>query len=117
MSGNGTVCQILELEETPIGFCLYQIVQDEAEILTLGIVPPARRQSNGHLLLQHGEKYLSGRNVSRLFLEVSSANIAALPLYEKNNFQKTGLRKNYYVENNKKFDAIIMSKLLYKSYS
>lgn len=117
MKGYGIISQILEQDEVPIGFCLYQTVQDEAEVLTLGIVPTARQQSHGHLLLQQGEKYLSEHHVSRLFLEVSSANTAALTLYKKNNFQKIGLRKNYYIENKKKFDAIIMSKLLYKPYS
>jgi len=114
LAGHGIVCQILQRDETPVGFCLYQIVEDEAEILTLGIIPNARRRSNGLTLLLQGENYLSAKKVSRLFLEVSSANSAAVTLYGKCGFQEIGFRKNYYSEKNNKFDAIVMSKLLCK---
>lgn len=45
-------------------------------------------------------------NVNSLTLEVNENNIYAIRLYEKYNFKKIGLRKNYYAQNE---NAIIMT--------
>ena len=45
-------------------------------------------------------------NVNSLTLEVSENNTYAIKLYEKYNFKKIGLRKNYYAQNE---NAIIMT--------
>lgn len=46
------------------------------------------------------------KNTSSLTLEVDENNVNAIKLYEKYNFQKVGLRKNYYGQNK---NAIIMT--------
>ena len=47
-------------------------------------------------------------NVNSLTLEVNETNTYAIKLYEKYNFKKIGLRKNYYAQNE---NAIIMTLL------
>ncbi|MBL4906251.1 MAG: ribosomal protein S18-alanine N-acetyltransferase [Sneathiella sp.] len=108
----GTFAQILEEADNPVAFSLYQVAIEEAEILTIGVLPEVRGRSYGHILLQQGEKYLFTKGVIRLLLEVSATNIPAIRLYEKRQFKKIGTRKNYYRESGKKVDAIIMDKKL-----
>ncbi|MCG8491163.1 MAG: ribosomal protein S18-alanine N-acetyltransferase [Sneathiellales bacterium] len=104
----GTVAQILSEKELPIGFCLYRLLFDEAEILTLGILPDFRNRSAGETLLRQGKPELVKKGVERLFLDVSETNLAAIKLYKKTGFQEISRRKNYYREENKRSDALIM---------
>lgn len=108
----GTVAQIISEEDHPIGFCLYRILFEEAEILTLGILPVYRNRSAGETLLAQGTLELADKGAERVFLEVSEANPAAIQLYRKSGFQEISRRKNYYTEENKKSDALIMQKQL-----
>ena len=56
------------------------------------------------LLLEAGKK-----GASRFFLEVRVSNQAAIRLYEKNGFQKQGIRKGFY--QGPKEDAYIMNRI------
>lgn len=87
---------ILSRGEEPTGLALTSAVADEAEILTIGIRPACRRQGLGAALLEAVIGDAAGRGVSRLHLEVSAENTAALALYEKAGFARTGLRRKYY---------------------
>ena len=109
---SSTTAQIISLAEKPCAFCLYQIVGEDAEILTLGVIPDMRGNSVGHFLLSQGIDPLVKAGVHRLFLEVSETNVSALKLYEQFGFIKIGLRKNYYKEKDSRADAIVMEKPL-----
>jgi len=87
---------ILMQGEEPAGLALASAVADEAEILTIGIRPACRRQGLGAALLEAVIGDAAGRGVSRLHLEVSAENHAAIALYEKAGFARTGLRRKYY---------------------
>ncbi len=106
----GTIAQILEKDGRPCAFSLYRIAVDEAEILTLGVLPELRGQSIGHALLQEGEHYLQENGVLKLFLEVSKTNLAAIQLYGKSGYAQIGIRKNYYLVKGERIDALIMQK-------
>lgn len=108
----GTLAQILCTEEIPTGFILYQIIDIEAEILTLGVLPSARGRSIGFALMQNGFRHMEILGVQRLFLEVSETNIAAKDLYEKAGFSRVGVRKGYYREKDGRTDALILEKQL-----
>ncbi|MEH6402377.1 MAG: GNAT family N-acetyltransferase [Sneathiella sp.] len=109
---SGTTAHIISLAETPCAFCLFQIVGEDAEILTLGVIPEARGDSVGHFMLSQGVGPLIKAGVHRLFLEVSETNVSALKLYENFGFIKVGLRKNYYKEGDSRAHAIVMEKPL-----
>lgn len=112
LSNRGTISQILEVDEKPIGFSLYQLAADEAEILTFGVLPEERRRAHGQTLLHHAEAHLKKQNIVRIILEVSTANVSAQHLYKKCGFKKAAIRKNYYHENGGYVDAILMDKKL-----
>ena len=107
-----TAAHIVTNDDIPLGFCFYQITQDEAEILSVGIVPAKRGLSAGTALLAHGFKFLADRQVNRLLLEVSETNTAARTLYLKSGFTEIGRRKGYYREKGTRRDALMYEKLL-----
>lgn len=90
------------------GFVLASSVADEAEILTIGVLPNCRNQGKGKALLTQLVDDLSLRGISKLFLEVSVDNQPALWLYSHFGFNEVGRRKGYY----KGTDALIMRKEL-----
>lgn len=92
------------------GFALFQKVLDEAEILMIYIDKNQRGNNFGEKLLGFSIKELSKNDVSTVFLEVAEDNESAKKLYEKLNFSKTGMRKNYYTsKSGKKTHAIMMT--------
>ena len=78
------------------GFLLGRIAGEEAEILTLAVSPPARRQGRGRALLTHGIAEAASRGASVMFLEVSADNAAAHALYANAGFREVGRRPAYY---------------------
>ncbi len=112
LKGPGALAQILSLGEKPVGFCFYRLMADEAEILTLAVLPDHRRRSYGENILTEGYRQLKKHNIKTLFLEVSVSNQAARRLYEKSGFGEAGRRRHYYREADRKVDALILKKIL-----
>ena len=90
------VAGLLWQETAPTGFILIRAVADEAEILTLAVAPPHRRQGIGALLLGEAGEMLRSGGTRRLFLEVAADNPAARALYTRYGFLVTGRRAGYY---------------------
>ncbi|MDH5179303.1 MAG: GNAT family N-acetyltransferase/peptidase C39 family protein, partial [Gammaproteobacteria bacterium] len=67
-----------------------------ARIYSFAVLPEARGQGIGELLLQHAEKLAAARNCIYMRLEVHPQNSTAIRLYEKNTYHPFGLFKNYY---------------------
>jgi ribosomal-protein-alanine N-acetyltransferase len=86
------------------GFLLLRMVADEAEIITIGVVP--KRQGIGRALLTTGLAKIRPLGVSMVYLEVASGNTAARRLYESFGFTQSGLRQKYYINGE---DALILS--------
>jgi ribosomal-protein-alanine N-acetyltransferase len=78
------------------GFVLVRVVLDEAEVLSVGVSPPARRRGLARCLLAEAARQAGAAGATRLFLEVSIANDAALRLYRKMGFVEIGRRQGYY---------------------
>ena len=91
-------------------FILCSVCLDEAEILTIGVIPSERQKGIGLKLLNEMQLLLKGKGVSRFFLDVNEKNVSARRLYEKAGFEQVGLRKAYYEENGKNFDALLLKK-------
>jgi len=91
------------------GFILSRVAGGEAEILTLAVAPEWRRLGVATSLLKPHLQGLVEARVTRLFLEVSAENVAALALYKKLGFEQVGERKAYYrAANNELTAALIM---------
>ena len=94
------------------GFVLCSICRDEAEILTLGVLPEARRKKVGTHLLENLFSFLKEQGVEILFLDVDAQNEPAVSLYLKVGFEQVGVRKGYYTHGSQKHDALIFQKKL-----
>jgi ribosomal-protein-alanine acetyltransferase len=82
----------------------------EMEILNLAILPAARRQGAGSLLLEAALAWGHSRGARICFLEVRKSNTAACAFYSRNGFEDAGTRPNYY--QNPPEDARLMARLL-----
>ena len=80
----------------PVGFVLARTAGDEAEILSIGVAPPARRRGVGRRLMHDVIARLPAYGAAALFLEVDEGNEPALALYERLGFRQVGRREAYY---------------------
>ncbi|WP_331000067.1 ribosomal protein S18-alanine N-acetyltransferase [Acetobacter garciniae] len=90
----------------PAGFVMLRCVVDEAEILTLCVLPACRRRGLARQLLAHALAMACDLGAGTVFLEVSVRNPAATELYAQAGFTRQGLRKAYYPDGS---DALILS--------
>ena len=97
-------CDIIASQNS---FIVWRIVVDEAEIISIGVAPSARRTGTASALMQIAEQDLKNNGAHTIFLEVDETNTPAIMLYKKCGFENAGRRPHYY-EN--KHDAIIMKK-------
>lgn len=86
-------------EDMPAGFVLARVAAAEAEILTIAVLPEARRAGRGGQLLDAAVDDARQAGAAALFLEVASDNTAAITLYGSRQFHPVGRRANYYGEN------------------
>lgn len=97
------------------GFALAQVAADEAEILSVGVLPDWRRHGVGLKLIEGTKRAAVRSGAKRLFLEVAASNKSALALYAKASFSETGRRKGYYARPGAKAeDAIQLAVVLEK---
>ncbi len=80
----------------PSGFALSRIVLDEAEIITIAILPEALGKGYAGPLLAHHLDGLSRQGVRKVHLEVEEGNAPAISLYRRAGFRETGRREAYY---------------------
>lgn len=97
-------CDIIASQNS---FVVWRRIEDEAEIISIGVAPIARRTGTASALMQMVErdvKQLGGKNI---FLEVDEENTPAIELYKKSGFTNAGVRPHYYENGH---NAIIMKK-------
>ncbi|HEY8287855.1 MAG TPA: GNAT family N-acetyltransferase [Acetobacteraceae bacterium] len=87
------------------GMLLARVVADEAEILTLAVMPEARRQGIATALLDAARQRASLDGACRMFLEVGVGNDAARGLYAGQGFVEVGRRRGYYRDGS---DALVL---------
>ncbi|EME69245.1 acetyltransferase [Paramagnetospirillum caucaseum] len=80
----------------PAGLVLWRRIFDEAEILTIAVLPPWRRGGLGARLLDAAMGAAARAGALTMFLEAAADNHAALALYQSKGFQRVGLRRGYY---------------------
>ena len=87
------------------GMILIRTAADEAEVLTLAVMPDARKQGIGMTLLRTATTETAALGVRSIFLEVSVTNIAARQRYTAAGFVRAGLRRRYYSNGS---DALVL---------
>jgi ribosomal-protein-alanine N-acetyltransferase len=91
------------------GFILVRAIEDESEILTLGVTPASRRRGVGSALVRAAMEEALTRGAKAMFLEVSQANYPAIALYKQLGFVQVGCRKGYYeVAGGLREDALVL---------
>jgi ribosomal-protein-alanine N-acetyltransferase len=84
------------IDGAPAGLVIARVAAGEAEILTLGVVPDARRRGLARLMLDEAASHAAAEGAERLFLEVAEDNLPAQALYMHAGFAKVGRRPDYY---------------------
>ncbi len=99
----------LDSKGLPGGFILARVAADEAEILTLAVAPPARRNGLATALLHAAETRAEIAGATAMFLEVADANAPARSLYARRGYVQVGLRRGYYAGGE---DALVLRRKL-----
>lgn len=119
----GAFVLVAERGEKAEGFIMVRAGGGEAEILTICVVPAARRQRLGERLITASVAHLlaygepislapqSSAKVMPLFLEVAESNQAARALYSRMGFAIIGKRPNYYRHEDGRQETALMMKL------
>ncbi|MFE0752778.1 ribosomal protein S18-alanine N-acetyltransferase [Inquilinus sp. NPDC058860] len=113
LAGPGALA-LIALDEAgePAGYALGRVAADEAELLSIALLPDKRRRGGGHLLLDALIERCTAAGAATLFLEVATDNAAALALYRGTGFCEAGIRKGYYKVGPAAVDAIVMKRAL-----
>jgi len=85
-------------EERPIvaGFAVLALLIDHCELCNLVVRPSYLSKKVGYSLLQQCFEVAQHCGIARIFLEARQSNRRAIEFYERNGFQITSQRKNYY---------------------
>jgi ribosomal-protein-alanine N-acetyltransferase len=92
----------------PVGFALALALGEEAEIVSLGVLPDHRRCGIGSAILDAVCGEARVRGAERVVLEVALDNEAARALYAGRGFTVVGRRRNYYRRAERLVDALIL---------
>lgn len=100
----------LFLGDNLAGYWLGQSVDDEAEILLVGVGMAWRRKGLALRLLTEALAAFAKAGIKLTHLEVRAGNVPALALYAALGFARRGERKGYYSDNGD--DAVLMDRSL-----
>lgn len=104
---------IFLLVEGDAGFLLGRAVAGEAELLTLAVVPEARRRGLARRLVNRFLYQAQLRGADSAFLEVADDNEAARTLYAGAGFVRAGRRRGYYAgPDGQDHDALVLRRSL-----
>ena len=98
---------VLTLNNEIVAYGVVDHWEDHDHLISIAVRPDSRRKGLGEALLVELEKRLSKERP--LKLEVRKSNLAAIQLYSKRGFTKTGAAEGYYGDGE---DAVIMEKRL-----
>jgi ribosomal-protein-alanine N-acetyltransferase len=91
------------------GLVLARAIAGEAEILTLAVLPAARRQGLGLALMTAALARAAAAGAATMLLEVAADNVAAQRLYAVLGFVEVGRRRRYYADGR---DALVLRRAL-----
>lgn len=93
-----------------LGWAGLFVLYETAQILTVGTVPAVQRQGIGTRLVRHLVAEAEKRGATEVLLEVRVDNDPARLLYEREGFERLGVRRGYYDFG--RVDALTMRKAL-----
>ena len=96
---------VAKINDKIIGYMAAELLVDHFDILAVAVLQEYRRQNIATLLINKLIEICLALNIQDIFLEVRCSNLPAIKFYEKVNFKKINIRKNYYTDTNE--DAYI----------
>jgi ribosomal-protein-alanine N-acetyltransferase len=105
----GGTCALLAEAGEPAGMVVYRVMHEQADIITIAVAPPFRRQGVARLLMGKVLADAAAAGGKAMFLDVEEGNEAALRLYKGYGFSQINRRKQYYRQKDGSFtDALVM---------
>lgn len=102
--------------DEPVGFILYRTVLDEAELITVAVLPNRQGRGFAFRLIENMIAHLKNMSVTQVFLEVRADNDRAIALYHRFGFCETGKRPAYYqTQSGNRIDALCLCLFLNNS--
>ncbi len=96
-----------------VGYCLYQVVFEQAEVLRIATHPDYQRQGIAAGMLDDLFRHLEVQLATSILLEVRADNTPAIELYQRHGFATIHQRQGYYrYANQSPVDALIMQRLI-----
>lgn len=93
-----------------VGFILLRAVADEAEVITLAVLPAFQRKGVASKLLTFAQIHLKEAGINHIYLEVREDNLPAIQAYKAFGFVKTGIRPDYYeTETGQRMAALVFA--------
>lgn len=111
LTQENTVTLVAETDGEIAGFITGVFLFDNADIYSVATAEQYRKKGIGGKLLQAFLDILPSETET-VGLEVRESNSAAISLYEKNGFERVGLRKNFYEQPRE--NAVLYTKKLFK---
>ncbi|MBA7604241.1 MAG: ribosomal-protein-alanine N-acetyltransferase [Candidatus Cloacimonadota bacterium] len=107
MSNEDCYCIVMANKKI-IGYGMACLEEEKIHILNIAVEKEERRKGIGTRILQDMLEYGASNKKRRAFLEVRRRNCAAISFYERHHFNKIGVKRRYYSDD----DAIIMERLM-----
>ena len=95
-----------------IGNLIFIDKVSEYEILFIYVKKTDRRKGLSNYLLNNIYIQKNKSNLKKIFLEIAENSIPAIEMYRKKNFELLNIRKNYYLINEQKIDALCYFKII-----
>lgn len=87
------------------------VVFEDAHITNVAVGAKYRSMGMGKALMRAAENIAREKKALRILLEVRPSNTVARKMYSELGYMETGLRQNYYSDNQE--DAILMTRFLF----
>lgn len=102
---------LFEVEAELVGYASFSVINPEAELLRIGVVPEFRGLGYAAAALELAQQQLHQNGIERILLEVREGNEPAQKLYQSLGYINDGRRPGYYPATSGKAaeDAVLMS--------
>lgn len=100
---------VAEADGTVAGYVCLTVLFEDSHILDIATDPRQRGRGIAWMLMDHAFRVARAQGAEVMALEVRASNIAAITLYERLGFGRTGTRRGYYEGRE---DAVLMERSL-----
>ena len=98
----------LDQNDITLGYYVCLRVLDEATLMDIGVHTKYRSEGWGSKILDHFLQQCEIQNVATIWLEVRQSNKSAIHIYKNAGFMLVERRKNYYLTESGREDALVM---------